>query len=66
MDSKLPVFIMTLFLSRHSVIDFMQSYFPKRSTIIRFLMKNGGGVMNLVYGSSFSSYMAFMCFYSDE
>ena len=31
------------FLSRHSVIDFMLSYYTKRSAIIRFLMKSGGG-----------------------
>ena len=33
-----------------------------------FLMKLGGGVMNLVYGSLFSSYMAILVFLqcSDE
>ena len=31
------------FLSRLSVIAFMLSYSTKRSVIIRFLMKSGGG-----------------------
>ena len=31
-----------------------------------FLVKQGGGVMNLVYGSLFSFFMAFLVFFSDE
>ena len=41
----------------------------KRSAILRFLSEIGGvggGVMNLVYGSLFSSLMASFVFYSDE
>ena len=37
---------------------FMLSCYIQRSVIIRFLVSSGGGdVMNLVYGSSSSSYM---------
>ena len=38
----------------------------KRSALLRFLSEMGGGVMNLVYGSLFSSLMASLVFYSDE
>ena len=40
------------------MIAFMLSFYIQRSVIIRFLVSSGGGgVMNLVYGSSSSSYM---------
>ena len=41
------------------MIAFMLSYYIQRSVIIRFLVSSwgGGGVKNLVYGSSSSSYM---------
>ena len=66
MDSKLHVFILSLF-SRHSVIAFMISYSTKRSAIISFFHEIwGGGVMYLVYCSSSSSYMDCMVFFGDE
>ena len=55
-----------LFLSRYSVFAFMLSYSTKRSAIIRFFVASGWGVMNLVYGSSSSSYMDCLVFFGDE
>ena len=46
-------------------IQCLLSYSTKRSAIIRLLLHLGGGV-NLVYGSSSSSYMDCMVFFSDE
>ena len=56
------------FLSRYSVIAFMLSYSSKRSAIKRFLLicGVGGRVMNLIYGSSSSSYMDCMVFFGEE
>ena len=48
------------------MIDFML-LFTKRSAIIHFLMnRGGGGMLNLVYGSSSSSYMNCVVFFGDE
>ena len=57
-----------LFLSRHSVFAFMLSYSTSRCAIICFFHEIlvGGGVMNLVYGSSSSSYMDCKVFFGDE
>ena len=64
--SKLPVFIMPLFI-RNYVIDFIYDLYINAWFILRFLVKSwGGGVMNLVYGSLFSSLMASFVFCSDE
>ena len=49
------------------MIDFMQ-YLPSVVQLSVFFNEIcwGGGGVSLVYGSLFSSYMAFMCFYSDD
>ena len=48
------------------MIDFML-LFTKRSAIIRFLMNlGGGGMLNLVYGLSSSSYVDCVVFFGDE
>ena len=46
---------------------FIRIIYIKRRALLCFLSeKGGGGVMNLVYGSLFSSLMASLVFYSDE
>ena len=48
------------------MIDFLL-FITKRSAIIHFLINKGGGEMlNLVYGSSSSSYVDCVVFFGDE
>ena len=50
------------------MIDFINDIYLVAWFILRFFseIRGGGGVMNLVYGSLFSSLMAFIVFFSDE
>ena len=68
--SKLPVFSSYCLLAFSGYFHVHLTYiyiYIKRSALLRFLSEiGGGGVMNLVYGSLFSSLMASLVFYSDE
>ena len=67
MVSKLPVFILSLFIEAFSVYFHASLIFSLTLCNYTFFRENcGGGVMNLVYGSSSSSYMDWKVFFGDE
>ena len=66
MVSKLPVFIKPLFLRDFICFISYMKYISMRGSFYAFLVKSGGGVMNLVYGSSSSSYMDCEVIFDDE
>ena len=66
LDSTLPVLIMALYIRARFVISLCCFIQCSAHLLYAFREIGGGGVMDLVYGSSSSSFMDCSVFFSDE
>ena len=64
--SKLPVFSSYCLLAFSGYFHIQLTYILENVVLFYVFSEIVGGVMNLVYGSLFSSLMASLVFYSDE